>query len=101
MITALQIIGGVMAWAVWGALGARAVRDRIYPKPDEDYSRKSTRRELQFFSFVAAPLVGTFCIARWALWRYSAEGKHEKRRRRLERQREVEQEYDRMLEDLE
>lgn len=91
MWATIQFFAGASAWGVVGAIGACAIYD-IDPDFDPDM--------FAIFSLIFAPAVGPFLMTAWVLWRLSAEGRHEKRRRKLERQREIEEEYDRMLEEV-
>jgi len=95
MWTAIYIVGAMALWGAWGALGMKAFAERTAHQGLSDIEKELPRNALVSM----APIAGTYQIARWLLWRYSERGRHEIERRRLERQRELEERYDEMLEE--
>lgn len=82
-------------WGAWGAVGVKCLDERtVYPE-----ARSADEVDARFLCQLFAPLTATYQIVRWALWRYSERGRHEIERRRMERQQELEERYDKMLEE--
>jgi hypothetical protein len=85
-------------WGLLGAVGVRCQKHRLGVAMGEEVT--GADGDGLFLTVLLAPMKAPMEVGLWLLWRFSDEGQHELKRRQLERQRELEDRYDEMMEDL-